>query len=171
MELIRSPAALYPAVALGEIGCPPGGVAGYIANYATKAAECVGTLDRRINPLDNLDAYNLRDHAKRLITECLRLGAIADLADLRLTHWAHMLGFRGHFSTRSRHYGPTLCDLRAAREHFVHTKEVTRGRLPFDDDTVLVITEWQYAGKGHSAGDLLLIAALTSNRPGAAHER
>ncbi|MGW4412454.1 replication initiator [Nonomuraea sp. NPDC004702] len=31
-------------------------VAAYIAKYATKAAECVGTLDRRIQPLDNLDA-------------------------------------------------------------------------------------------------------------------
>ncbi|GAA5073525.1 hypothetical protein HNP84_008523 [Thermocatellispora tengchongensis] len=135
-------------------------VAGYIAKYATKAAECVGTLDRRINPLDNLDAYNLRDHAKRLIRECLRLGAIEELADLRLTEWAHMLGFRGHFSTRSRHYGPTLGDLRAARE--THAREITLGRLPlFDEDTVLVISEWTYAGKGHSAGDQLLAAALT----------
>ncbi|GAA5057537.1 hypothetical protein HNP84_000512 [Thermocatellispora tengchongensis] len=137
-------------------------VAGYIAKYATKAAECVGTLDRRVNPLDNLDAYNLRDHARRLITECLRLGAIEALADLRLTQWAHMLGFRGHFSTRSRHYGPTLGDLRAAREHHARTDDITTGRLPlFDEDTVLVISEWQYAGKGHSAGDLLLTAALT----------
>ncbi|WP_307815761.1 replication initiator, partial [Planobispora rosea] len=29
-------------------------VAGYIAKYATKAAECVGTLDRRLSPLDDL---------------------------------------------------------------------------------------------------------------------
>jgi hypothetical protein len=32
----------------------------------------------------------------------------------------------------------------------------------FDENTVLVISEWEYAGKGHSAGDQLLAAALTS---------
>ncbi|MEU8150268.1 replication initiator [Nonomuraea sp. NPDC048901] len=142
-------------------------VAGYIAKYATKAAECVGTLDRRINPLDNLDAYNLRDHPRRLITECMRLGTIEGLADLRLTQWAHMLGFRGHFSTRSRRYSTTLGALRAAREDHARDQEITTGRLPlFAEDTVLVISEWTYTGKGHSAGDQLLDAALTGSHPG-----
>ncbi|MEU8250171.1 replication initiator [Nonomuraea sp. NPDC048916] len=137
-----------------------------IAKYATKAAECVGTLDRRINPLDNLDAYNLRDHPKRLITECMSLGAIDELKELRLAEWAHMLGFRGHFSTRSRNYSTTLGALRAAREHHARDDDITTGRLPlFEEDAVLVISEWQYAGKGHSAGDQLLAAALTGTVP------
>ncbi|MEU4832689.1 replication initiator [Streptosporangium sp. NPDC023615] len=137
-------------------------VAGYIAKYATKAAECVGTLDRRINPLDDLAAFNLREHPRRLIAECQRLGALDELADLRLTHWAHMLGFRGHFSTRSRHYSTTLGDIRADRTTYARDKEITTGRLPlFDEDTVLVVAEWEYTGKGHSLGDALLAAALT----------
>ncbi|NBE99786.1 replication initiation protein [Nonomuraea sp. KC401] len=137
-------------------------VAGYIAKYATKAAECVGTLDRRINPLDDLTAYNLRDHARRLITTCLQLDTQPELADLRLADWAHMLGFRGHFSTRSRHYSTTLGELRADREHHARDTDITTGRLPlFDEDTVLVISEWEYAGKGHSSGDYLLAAAIT----------
>ncbi|MFI9843986.1 replication initiator [Nonomuraea sp. NPDC051941] len=136
-------------------------VAGYIAKYATKAAECVGTLDRRIQSLESLDAYDLRDHAQRLIVTCIRLGALPDLAELRLTDWAHMLGFRGHFSTRSRHYSTTLGDIRADREQHARDNEITTGRLPFfDDDTVLVISEWEYAGKGYSAGDQILAAAL-----------
>ncbi|MFI7690739.1 replication initiator [Nonomuraea sp. NPDC049655] len=142
-------------------------VAAYIAKYATKAAECVGTLDRRIQPLDNLDALPVRDHARRLIAACMRLGEDADLADLRLTHWAHMLGFRGHFSTKSRSYSTTLGELWAARERFVHTEEVTHGRLPlFDEDTILVVTHWQYAGQGQSAGDALLAAAITGTSSG-----
>jgi hypothetical protein len=36
-------------------------------------------------------------------------------AHLRLRQWAHMLGFRGHFSTRTRHYSTTLDHLRAER--------------------------------------------------------
>ncbi len=137
-------------------------VAGYIAKYATKAAECVGTLDRRISPLDDLAALPLREHARRLIAECFRLGVLDGLADLRLTQWAHMLGFRGHFSTRSRHYSTTLGDIRADRETFVRENEISTGRLPlFDEDSVLVVAEWEYAGKGLTPGDALLAAALT----------
>ncbi|MFI0425255.1 replication initiator [Spongiactinospora sp. 9N601] len=114
-------------------------VAAYIAKYATKAAECVGTLDRRIHTLDELDHHPLRDHARRLITECLRLGALEDLAAHRLTQWAHMLGFRGHFSTKSRRYSTTLGALRAVREaHRRQHDNVTTGRLPLlaEDEVV-----------------------------------
>ncbi|MFG1711030.1 replication initiator [Nonomuraea sp. M3C6] len=146
-------------------------VAGYIAKYATKAAECVGTLDRRINPLEDLEQYNLRDHARRLITTCLHLGAEPGLAELRLADWAHMLGFRGHFSTRSRHYSTTLGDIRADRQQHVRDNEITTGRLPlFDEDTVLVISEWTYAGKGYSLGDQLLAAAITGTSLGSAYD-
>ncbi|MEW9554556.1 replication initiator [Nonomuraea sp. NPDC050783] len=150
-------------------------VAAYIAKYATKAAECVGTLDRRIQPLDNLDALPIRDHARRLIDACMRLGSQPRLTDLRLTHWAHMLGFRGHFSTKSRRYSTTLGALRAAREEHMRTEEITNGRLPlFEEDTVLVIAHWQYAGQGLSAGEQLLAAAITGRQaphPGGPHDR
>ncbi|GAA3112833.1 replication initiator [Nonomuraea salmonea] len=137
-------------------------VAAYIAKYATKAAECVGTLDRRVQPLDDLEALPVRDHARRLIAACMRLGSEPGLADLRLTHWAHMLGFRGHFSTKSRRYSTTLGALRAAREEHRRTEEITTGRLPlFDEDTVLVVAHWQYAGQGLSLGEQLLAAALS----------
>ncbi|MFG6199662.1 replication initiator [Nonomuraea sp. JJY05] len=110
----------------------------------------------------DLELYNLRDHARRLITTCMRLGSEPDLAELRLTNWAHMLGFRGHFSTRSRHYSTTLGDIRAEREHHARDNDITTGRLPlFDEDSVLVISEWEYAGKGHSLGDQLPVAAIT----------
>jgi hypothetical protein len=74
----------------------------------------------------------------------MRLGALDDVADLRLIQWAHMLGFRGHFSTKSRRYSTTLGALRAAREQHMRAEEITTGRLPlFDEDTVLVIAHWQ----------------------------
>jgi hypothetical protein len=104
---------IRPITADGEV--TEQAVAGYVAKYATKAAECVGTLDRRINLLDDLDTLPIRDHARRLIAECLRLGVLDHLANLRLIQWAHMLGFRGHFSTRSRRYSTTLGALRAER--------------------------------------------------------
>ncbi|WP_424536909.1 replication initiator [Sphaerisporangium viridialbum] len=138
-------------------------VAGYIAKYATKAAECVGTLDRRINATEDLTALPIRDHARRLIAECFRLGALDGLADLRLAEWAHMLGFRGHFPTKSRHYSTTFGKMRAERVDHQRDEAVSTGRLPlFNEDTVLVISHWSYAGKGLSAGDAVLAAAITA---------
>ncbi|MFD2348697.1 replication initiator [Nonomuraea ferruginea] len=99
------------------------------------------------------------------IAVCLRLGALDSLAELRLIQWAHMLGFRGHFSTKSRRYSTTLGALRAAREEHKCAENVTTGRLPlFEEDTVLVIAHWEYAGQGLSLGDQLLAAALTGTR-------
>jgi hypothetical protein len=42
-------------------------VAAYVAKYATKAAECTGTLDRRLTPADRLTDLPIRDHARRHI--------------------------------------------------------------------------------------------------------
>nr|WP_256177183.1 replication initiator [Kitasatospora aureofaciens] len=91
-------------------------VAAYIAKYATKGAETTtGTLDRRLRFLAELAQYDLADHARRMIHTAWHLGARPEHAHLRLRQWAHMLGFRGHFSTRTRRYSTTLTHLRAER--------------------------------------------------------
>ena len=94
------------------------GVAAYVAKYATKAAECTGTLDRRIAAADRLADLPVRDHARRHIAACLRLGKLPQLKELRLAAWAHMLGFRGHFGSKSRRYSIPLGRLRRARQLF-----------------------------------------------------
>lgn len=88
-------------------------VAGYVAKYATKAAETAGTLDRRVRSHDliHLRDKGASDHAARLIRTAWTLGdpvTHPELLDLKLRKWAHMLGFRGHFSTRSRAYRQRL---------------------------------------------------------------
>ncbi|MEZ0090411.1 hypothetical protein ABH925_001559 [Streptacidiphilus sp. EB129] len=91
-------------------------MAAYIAKYATKGAETTaGTLDRRLRFLAELAQYDLTDHARRMIHTAWHLGAQPAHAHLRLRQWAHMLGFRGHFSTRTRRYSTTLTHLRAER--------------------------------------------------------
>ncbi|MFV2177963.1 replication initiator [Actinomadura sp. LOL_016] len=137
-------------------------VAGYIAKYATKAAECVGTLDRRLRPTDDLAELSITPHARRLMSECLRLGALDEFAPLRLVQWAHMLGFRGHFSTKSRRYSTTLGALRAARIAYV--RENFPGWQPPDDqdpDLIVAIGEWRFASQGLTRGEALVTAALT----------
>ncbi|MFD8081629.1 replication initiator [Kitasatospora sp. NPDC059722] len=91
-------------------------VAAYIAKYATKGAETTtGTLDRRLRFLAELAQHDLTDHARRMIHTAWHLGTRPEHTHLRLRQWAHMLGFRGHFSTRTRHYSTTLTHLRAER--------------------------------------------------------
>jgi hypothetical protein len=91
-------------------------VAAYIAKYATKGAETTtGTLDRRLRFLAELAQHDLTDHARQMIHTAWHLGVRPEHAHLRLRQWAHMLGFRGHFSTRTRHYSTTLTHLRAER--------------------------------------------------------
>ena len=126
-------------------------VAAYVAKYATKAAECTGTIDRRITPADRLADLPIRDHARRLIAECLRLGGLPELGSLRLAAWAHMLGFRGHFSTKSRAYSTTFGALRAERiqHQREHTMDDSLWPAPEADNT-LVIAHWQFARRGHS---------------------
>ena len=125
-------------------------VAAYVAKYATKAAECTGTLDRRITPTDQLAELPVSDHARRLIGTCLRLGNLPGLEDLRLAAWAHMLGFRGHFSTKSRHCSTTFGALRAERAQHQRDHAPTESLWPEpDDDTTLVLAHWRFAGQAY----------------------
>jgi hypothetical protein len=151
---------VVPITATGDL--TDNAVASYIAKYATKAAECTGTLDRPVRASAGLEDLPIPDHTKRLIAECLRLADNDALAHLRLDAWAHMLGFAGHFSTKSRRYSTTLGALRAARiEHNDHQRMVSTGRLPFDDDAVIVVAKWAYVGSGLTAGEALLAADIT----------
>jgi hypothetical protein len=123
-------------------------VAAYVAKYATKAAECTGTLDRRVTVADRLSDLSIRDHARRLIAECLRLSKVPGLEHLRLDAWAHMLGFGGHFSTKSRAYSTTLGELRADRAAHQREQAIAVGLMPdLDNNTALVLSDWHFAGR------------------------
>jgi hypothetical protein len=133
-------------------------VAGYIAKYATKATESFGAgLDRRLQGADDLDCLDkLPAHVAELVRACWALGGRPELEGLRLRAWAHMLGFRGHWSTRSRRYSTTMTVLRRARVAFAKRR---RGRdgIPLDawgrpedeDQAVVVVASWVYVGSGY----------------------
>jgi len=61
-----------------------------------------------------------------------------------------MLGFRGHFSTKSRAYSTTLTTLRAERAQHQRETSATTSLWPEpEDDTTLVIAHWQFLGQDH----------------------
>ncbi|UYQ61899.1 replication initiator protein RepSA [Streptomyces peucetius] len=130
-------------------------VASYVAKYATKAAESTGSLDRRIGNREVLDLLDVPDHPRRLIEACLDLAPL--YPDRKLGAWAHMLGFRGHFSTKSRRYSTTLGALRQIRADY---RAAQNHDALGDPDTVLVLASWEYAGHGHTPGESALAASI-----------
>jgi hypothetical protein len=124
-------------------------VAAYVAKYATKAAECTGTLDRRITPADQLASLPVREHARRHIAACIQLSKLPGLEALHLAAWAHMLGFSGHFSTKSRAYSTTLSALRADRAAHQRELAIAAGLLPdLSSDATIIRADWHFTGRG-----------------------
>jgi hypothetical protein len=132
-------------------------VAGYIAKYATKATESFGAgLDRRLHDADDLDHLDgLPAHVAELVRACWALGGRPELERLRLRAWAHMLGFGGHWSTKSRRYSTTMGVLRRARVAFAKRRRAKDGvpldawGRPEDDQAAVVIASWVYVGAGY----------------------
>ena len=130
-------------------------VAGYVAKYATKGTEALGvTLDHRVCEVE-LEGLDVPAHVVELVRACWELGAHPSLAALRLRKWAHMLGFGGHFSTKSRRYSTTLTALRRARAAFAARRRLRQLAEPAGysrretAEAEAVMAAWRYLGSGY----------------------
>ncbi|PJN30065.1 replication initiation protein [Streptomyces sp. CB02959] len=165
-------------------------VAGYIAKYATKNAEGAGTVDRTLvcrpcsgrgyvrgpdrfhdlcadcegtGQAELLASLAVQQHVRQMIRTAWALGHLPEFADLKLWKWAHMLGFRGHFSSKSRAYSTTLGALRDVRRAWrLAQAEAARARagLPATGDNTTLVTDssWTYLSSGYRPGEELLAA-------------
>jgi hypothetical protein len=105
-----------------------------------------------------------------LVRVCWELGAHPGLAALRLRQWAHALGFRGHWSSRSRRYSTTFSALRRAR--VVHAiRRRLRGAEPLDawgrrssEAATVILGPWSFVGRGYSDNDSAFMAVTTAAR-------
>ena len=134
-------------------------VVAYLAKYATKSTESTGHVSKRLTA-STVDYYaDPHTHAGRLVDACWTLGGEAGWEGLR--RWAHMLGFGGHFGTRSRRYSTTLRALRAARRTWRRRELVeTREHV---EETTLVVGSWSYAGSGwRTTADALLATSAAA---------
>jgi hypothetical protein len=144
-------------------------VAGYVAKYATKSTEALGvTLDHRVGEVE-LESLDLPAHVAELVRACWELGGRPGLGPLRLRKWAHMLGFGGHFSTKSRRYSITLGALRRARVAYAirrrgDTLTLDAWGRPEDDQAVIVIASWSYLGSGYQTTGEAWLAASAAAR-------
>jgi hypothetical protein len=134
-------------------------VVAYLAKYATKSTESTGHVSKRLTA-STVDYYaDPATHAGRLVDACWTLGGVEGWDGLR--RWAHMLGFGGHFGTRSRRYSTTLRALRAARRVWRRRELVeTREHV---EETTLIVGSWSYAGVGwRTTADALLATSAAA---------
>jgi hypothetical protein len=134
----------------------PEHAARYIAKYATKSAEDFGLGERRITPavLPHLD---VNDHVHRLVHTAWQFGEYPAFEGVR--RWIHMIGFRGHFASKSRRYSTTLGAIRGERRAYRQRQAAEHAReLPSEEqDTTLVVARWEFAGVGYlTTGDAAL---------------
>jgi hypothetical protein len=144
----------------------PEQVAGYLAKYATKDVASRGA------------SVGRPSHLRRLERICHHLASRAATVEdespyALLGRRTQTLGFRGHFSTKSRQYSVTLGALRRARHRFQLLKaELDRTGTPFDqrvladrlldedDASTLIVGSWTFQGSGWiSSGDKALALA------------
>ncbi|MGL5827642.1 MAG: replication initiator [Nocardioides sp.] len=189
----------------------PGQVAGYLAKYATKDTAAYDTNGPRPGHLGRLTRTCHELHARaRAQVERLRADALAEcsIRCRRGSHvqgcltepdaiespyallgkWAHMLGYRGHFSTKSRRYSVTLGKLRRARARYMRllaagenlarldVRELEARLLADEDETTITLGSWSLNGIGwptHGDQALALAAAARAreHQQEAAEER
>ncbi|WP_235998897.1 replication initiator [Qaidamihabitans albus] len=178
-----------PLTRVGGIDITEEMVAGYVAKYATKSTETTGHLSRRLTS-ETIGRYaDYQTHTGTLIATCWDLGAnphdpgtpdddraywyppgTTDEAIARqqwqhtygkLRRWAHMLGFGGHFTTKSGRYGPTRKTIRRVyqRSQQILRNGGHRTAEHLDEDTTLIVGDLTYAGIGWlTLGDAELAA-------------
>jgi hypothetical protein len=149
-------------------------VAGYLAKYASKSTEITGHISGRITT-DTIGTYlNTATHTARLVRACWALGQRPDEVHPaewtntygRLRRWAHLFGFGGHHTTKSRRYSTTRTALKAARRYWQRTRQcIHQARYHTADhigeEAALVVGALTFAGIGYrSTGDQWL--ALTA---------
>ncbi|MFD7652924.1 replication initiator [Actinosynnema sp. NPDC059797] len=125
-----------------------GKLAAYVAKYATKGTGARDTPDRPIRSQLDIDHLRISDHHRRMIQTAWNLGDLHFYAELNLRKWAHMLGFRGHFLTKSKHYSTTFKRIREDRRAY-RAAEVL-DHLGLDAESVVVVNDWAYAGSGYA---------------------
>lgn len=172
-------------VQVGHRTDDPGGplsaeqVAGYLAKYSTKSATDTTTGDQANSHLRRIQEV-AAEFAIRVEDEWVADQMPCDLKEVPyglLGKWHTALGFRGHFSTKSRRYSVTLGALRRARRRAqVLIAEAQRTGIPVDlssmeaqlladdeDETTLVVGSWSFAGIGwDTEGDVALARAAAA---------
>jgi replication initiator protein RepSA len=145
-------------------------LAGYIAKYATKGTGATEGADRPIHNIDHVAHLDIPAHHRHMIETAWRLGGHPGYEGLNLRRWAHMLGFRGHFLTKSHRYSVTFGAIRGERRTWRLAQDLAQldattddpNEIPIDLATVVVINDWlpvRFGHRDHAERELALAIA------------
>jgi hypothetical protein len=163
----------------------PRRVAAYLAKYVTKSLHDFGITARRLTA-EAIDDLDVSEHVRAILTtiaEHAEPAASARSSLAGIGRWLHTLGYRGHITTKSRHYSTTMGALRTARATWTHhqmTKSSGRQAGPCSDyfaddvtastgrrhqqlDTDEMLWEFDHAGYV-TAGDRTLVYSAALQR-------
>ncbi|MEU5690732.1 replication initiator [Actinosynnema sp. NPDC020468] len=144
-------------------------LAAYVAKYATKGTGARDTPDRPVRSQLDLDHLRVSAHHRAMIQTAWDLGEHPFYQDLNLRKWAHMLAFRGHFLTKSKHYSTTFKRIRDDRRAYRAAE--TLERLGLHEDQVLIVNDWTYAGSGYANDAERELASAVAERLRAQRQR
>jgi hypothetical protein len=145
-------------------------LAGYIAKYATKGTGATDGADRPIHDITHLAHLDVSPHHKAMIETAWELGEDERYEALNLRRWAHMLGFRGHFLTKSHRYSTTFGAIRHERRTWRLAQDLAQldtetndpDDIPIDPTGVVVINDWmpiRFGHRDHAERELALAIA------------
>ena len=115
-----------------------GKVAAYVAKYSCKSSH--EQITSRDTDPDRWRDRSVPEQLVQMAAAALRLAERPGLRDVE--RWVHMLGFRGHFVTKSRGYSTTLGELRAARAAYRAERDEPAGPDE-DEDSTFVVAAWE----------------------------
>ena len=123
-------------------------LAGYVAKYSTKSSGVTDSgVDRRVKSREHIELLDIKPHFKQMMLTAWDLGGHPRYSHLNLRKWTHMLGFRGHFLTKSKHYSTTFTQLRQARRLHRYAQLLTE--LDTSEDDITVINHWEMTSIGY----------------------
>ena len=122
--------------------------------------------NRRLRGLKDLERRALPPQLRRLAEAAWRLGGGEAFSHLRLRSWAHTLGLRSHFLTKSRRFSTTFKALRAARQAHQRSEHLRRAGIegPEGEGQFVVLGEWAFAGRGWTRRAEAFLAASAGRR-------
>ncbi|MCV7121016.1 plasmid replication initiator protein [Mycobacterium nebraskense] len=152
----------------------PRRVAAYLAKYVTKSLHDFGITARRLSA-EAIGELAVSEHVRAILTTIAELAEHGVGALAGIGRWLHTLGYRGHITTKSRHYSTTMGALRTARATWTRDQAIRaatrRNQIPpgaavtgtdqrpytlLDPDAVA----WEFDHAGHaSAGDRVLVVS------------
>ncbi|WP_276961456.1 MULTISPECIES: replication initiator [Ferrimicrobium] len=121
-------------------------IANYIAKYSTKSACDSGALDHRFRTVEEIEESRAPKHLLAMARAAFQLGEHPDYKGLNLGRWAHDLGHRGHFLTKSRRFSLTFAYLHGLREAWRDSERLERAEAP--DPRFDRINKLYFVGQG-----------------------